>query len=109
VNLKIATLALVLAAPACSGLYLFETSSAGRYGGPPPHAPADGYRHQQPNGAVLEYDAGRSLYVVVGRSGHYYDDGRYYRWTGSTWQSSARLDGGWHAIPPSALPPGLRS
>lgn len=107
-TLKILTLALLLATPACSGLYVYETSSAGRYGGSPPPAPADGYRHRQANGVMLEYNAGLGLYVVQGYPGHYYKGGQYYRSSGSTWQTSTRLRGGWRSIPQSDLPPGLR-
>ncbi len=107
-NLKIATLALILATPSCSALYVYETSGPGRGHGPPPHAPAHGYRHKHASGVVLEYDSSLGAYVVIGRPGHYYQNGRYYRWTGSTWQTSTRLGGGWRSISPSTLPPGLR-
>ncbi len=78
--------------------------------GPPPHAPAHGYRHKHHvHGADVElvFDSGLGLYVVVGWPGHYWYDGYYYREVDGAWQLSVRLDTGWSAAPAKRLPPGL--
>ena len=78
--------------------------------GPPPHAPAHGYRrkHDTHAGQVeLVFDSGLGVYLVVGWPGHYWQDGHYYREVDGAWQVSARLDTGWSAAPAKRLPPGL--
>ena len=78
----------------------------GRHG-PPPHAPAHGYRHKQ-HGAELTYDSGRGVYVVVGFPGHYYYRDHYYRFGGVRWEVGAHIDGPWKSVSVESLPPGLR-
>ena len=64
--------------------------------GPPPHAPAHGYRHKHNrDGVVLVYDTGIAVYVVSGYKNCWYNDGVYFRLSGSTWEMSARLGGPW--------------
>jgi len=78
--------------------------------GPPPHAPAHGYRHKHKAHAgevELVFDSGLGVYVVLGWPGHFYDQSHYYRQDGGVWQVSARLDGGWVAASTKKLPPGL--
>lgn len=76
--------------------------------GPPPHAPAHGYRHKRRHdGVELVFDSGRGVYVVVGLHDHYFHADRYYRLAGGAWQVSARIDRGWTALDLSSLPPGL--
>ena len=78
--------------------------------GPPPHAPAHGYRHKQhtQNGAVeLVFDSKLSLYVVVGWPGYYFHSGSFYRQIDGRWHVSARLHSGWVTAAPKKLPPGL--
>jgi len=96
----------VLASSGCTGLYLYETSSLARYASPPA-TPAHGYRHRQPDGTLLEYDARRELYVVVGAPQHYYSQGRYYRLGAGGWEASDELGGDWRAVDREAVPPGL--
>lgn len=79
--------------------------------GPPPHAPAHGYRtkHRQGGESVdLVFDAGLGVYVVVDLPDHFYWEGRYLRVEGDTWYASVRLDDGWEPVSASSLPPGLR-
>jgi hypothetical protein len=74
--------------------------------GPPPHAPAHGYRHKHRD-CELVYDSGLELYVVVGRSGRYYQDGRFYRHRGHQWLTSESLNGPWKEAHKAALPHGI--
>jgi hypothetical protein len=74
--------------------------------GPPPHTPAHGYRHKH-GGCEMVYDSGLELYVVVGVSGRYFSDGRFYRQRGRAWFMSTDVDGPWKAAQKSALPHGL--
>jgi hypothetical protein len=76
--------------------------------GPPPHAPAHGYRHKHGDGIVLVYDADMKVYVVGGTSDRYYWEGNYYRRRGGQWQLSASLSGPWTMASKSTLPAGLR-
>lgn len=76
--------------------------------GPPPHAPAHGYRHKHGDGAHLRYDSGLGLYVVLGHRDHYFSDGLYFRYSGGQWELSASLSGGWKLASESKLPKSLR-
>jgi len=71
--------------------------------GPPPHAPAHGYRHKRGN-LVLVYDAHYDVYIVDGHAGYYYCRDRYYRVRGNTWQVSFDFGGPWRAVPSTYLP-----
>lgn len=74
--------------------------------GPPPHAPASGYR-QMYNGYDLQYDSDLGAYVVLGITGVYYIDGRYYRHSNAGWYYSDRPDRDWRTYrkknPPGKL------
>ena len=74
--------------------------------GPPPHAPAHGYRAKHQN-CDLVYDSGLSVYTVVGHRGCYYRDSRYYRRSGSSWQISSSIKGPWRTTTISSVPNGL--
>ena len=74
--------------------------------GPPPHAPAHGYRARHEN-CDLVYDSGIGVYTVVGHRGCYYRDSRYYRRSGSSWQISASIRGPWRTTTVSSVPNGL--
>ena len=102
-RLGAATLALCLAA--CAGAALTPT-------GPPPVPalpPARGYVATTPQGVELEYDAARQTYAVRGRPDTWWLDGRFFRRSGETWQSSSRLEGPWAPCAPGDLPAGLRA
>jgi hypothetical protein len=77
--------------------------------GPPPHAPAHGYRHKTDQGVDIVFDSSLGLYIVAGARDHYYYDGSYYRRAGDRWEVSLRFDGAWKAISVAALPTGLRA
>lgn len=76
--------------------------------GPPPHAPAHGYRHRTAHGHDLAYDARLKVYVVVGRTDHYYATERYYRRADGGWEVSLSLQDSWEPIADTALPHGLK-
>jgi hypothetical protein len=78
--------------------------------GPPPHAPAHGYRMKHAHdGVELVYDSGIDVYVVTGFRNCYYSAGQYFRLEASFWEWSASVDGPWKALSSdSDLPPGLR-
>jgi len=71
--------------------------------GPPPHAPAHGYRHKHGQ-LVLVYDAGLDVYVIDGHAGYYYCRDRFYRVRGGSWQASFDFSGPWRTVPDSHLP-----
>lgn len=83
-------------------------SPAPGWGGPPPHAPAHGYRHKY-QGVDVIYDSGRGVYIVVGLPSHYYYEGHFYRFGSVQWEVSAQIGGPWRPVSRESLPPGLRA
>ena len=78
--------------------------------GPPPHAPAHGYRHKHhDHGVELVFNSEIGVYAVVGRRDHYFYDDHFYRLVEAGWVVSGRLDRGWVRIEPKKLPKGLRN
>ncbi len=77
--------------------------------GPPPHAPAHGYRHKQPTGVELIFDSRVGVYLVVGRPQHYFSGGRYLRIRDGVWQVSGHIERGWARMPIEKVPKGLRN
>ena len=75
--------------------------------GPPPHAPAHGYRRKY-RGAELVYDSSRGIYVVIDFPNHYYFKGHYYRLGEAQWEVGVNLEGPWGFISYGELPKGLR-
>jgi len=64
--------------------------------GPPPHAPAHGYRYKHDgDGVDLVYDSGLRVYVVAHTNNRYFYDGHYYCRRGSRWVAADRLSGPW--------------
>ena len=63
--------------------------------GPPPHAPAHGYRRKH-HGHDLVFDTDLGVYIVMGLPGLYFIDGLYYRVSSDGWHYSVRPDGDWH-------------
>ena len=74
--------------------------------GPPPHAPAHGYRAKHQN-CDLVYDSGLAVYTVVGHHGCYYRDSRYYKRSGNTWVISNSIKGPWRSTTIASVPNGL--
>jgi hypothetical protein len=116
-NIIIVSVAIAAATIGCSSRTVVHTKRSPDVvvvketkGGPPPHAPAHGYRkkHGKDN-VVLKYDAGIAVYVVKGHRDCYFNDGVYFRLSGSTWETSARIDGPWKvAVVDRDLPDGLK-
>jgi hypothetical protein len=80
-----------------------------RGNGPPPHAPAHGYRHKhQRDDVELVFDSKRGVYLVVGIPGCYFHDGVYYRRASQQWQMTFTISGVWKSIGDGAVPEGLR-
>ena len=75
--------------------------------GPPPHAPAHGYRRKH-YGADIIYDSAWGVYVVVGLPSHYYHEGHYYRHQKTHWEAAAHINGPWKAVSYEGLPQGVR-
>lgn len=74
--------------------------------GPPPHAPAHGYRHKHEN-VVLVFQADLGVYLVDGHKGYYYHEGEFYRSHKGKWQASAHFNGPWKKVSESKLPKNL--
>jgi hypothetical protein len=90
----------------CAGVGLWEPRRGAGYG-PPPHAPAHGYRHK--HGLVeLVFDSNFGVYTVVGYPRHYFYDNRYYRLKDDIWWVSILFEGPWVVVSEADLPPGLR-
>jgi hypothetical protein len=98
---------IVLMTASCSTYSVYSHPTVSK-GGPPAHAPAYGYRRKQVAGMELVFDSSLGLYVVVGLSDHYYNDGYFYRLRGGLWEMSQKPDIGWKVVSESSLPPGLR-
>jgi hypothetical protein len=75
--------------------------------GPPPHAPAHGYRHKH-HGVDFVYDSEWGVYVVVGFPSHYYYKSHYYRFHEAHWEMGVHIDGPWKFVSEKSLPKGLR-
>ena len=77
--------------------------------GPPPHAPAHGYRHKHhEHGVELVYDSGLGVYVVVELPNHFYFKGHYYRHGEPRWEIGVHVHGPWEVVAEESLPKGLR-
>ena len=102
--------ALMLASCTTVGVYHTSGRKTGRGNGPPPHAPAHGYRYKhQTKGVELVYDSGCGVYVVVGLPDHYYCDGHFFRIKGAHWEMSLSTRYGWEPAYEDSIPPGLRN
>jgi hypothetical protein len=83
-------------------VHVHETKEARQ--GPPPHAPAHGYRHH--HGPVdLRWDAHLGVYVVIGHPHHFFHDGRYYRRSGDHWERCGKWEkANWKRIAGADVP-----
>jgi hypothetical protein len=76
--------------------------------GPPPHAPAHGYRHKlERDGVDLVFDSGLGVYVVVDLTDVFFYEGHYYRCEGERWFISPRPRDGWLVVAVTEVPGGL--
>lgn len=97
-----------LALAACVHVAPEARPAPSRGHGPPPHAPAHGYRAKTPQGVDVVFDTGIGAYVVVDLPGVYWLDERYYRSGPEGWQVAVRSNGPWTVCADADLPPGLR-
>jgi len=107
----IGAIALAFSGSGCTQLVVQEPAphEVSRGHGPPPHAPAHGYRTKTQQGTELVFDRGLGVFVVVGLPGAYFWGDSYYRQGGGgRWERCDRLDGAWAPIVETSLPPGLR-
>jgi len=102
----IATVAVgLLALAGCVHVQQHEQRAARR--GPPPHAPAHGYRHHQ-SAVDLRFDAQLGVYVVIGHPNHFFDDGHYFRRVGSRWERCGSWKkGNWKTVEVAVVPVSL--
>jgi len=99
---------------ACQGLreigvkidppYKWDAGAEQHRNGPPPHAPAHGYRHKNPDGVELRFDSDLGVYVVVDMPNVYYYDGVYLRLSGDRWQATPDLKRSWYYEQDSRVP-----
>lgn len=76
--------------------------------GPPPHAPAHGYRHKHRDGHELEYHSRLGAYVVINVPDTYFGNNLYIKMSSDgRWLVSATLNGGWRVAAASEVPPRL--
>ncbi|MDX1483436.1 MAG: hypothetical protein R3229_03045 [Alphaproteobacteria bacterium] len=93
---------------ACQHEYREEPFERRRGWGPPPHAPAHGYRHHYRRGVDLVFDSGLGVYLVADARRTYYFDGRFYRFRRGGWFASRAHDGPWRPDDGRRLPRPLR-
>jgi hypothetical protein len=100
---------LTLAAVSCSThrTVVYSTTSPRKIGGPPPHAPAHGYRHKHRD-VELVYDSRMAVYVVNRHPQHYFDADRFYRCRANVWEVSLSIEGPWGVTTIEQLPAGLQ-
>jgi hypothetical protein len=73
--------------------------------GPPPHAPAHGYRHKNHDGNEVEYDEKMGVYIVLKISETYFSNDLYIRMSSDgKWIVSTKLEGGWRVAVGSEVP-----
>ncbi|MBC8208216.1 MAG: hypothetical protein H8E79_03480 [Desulfobulbaceae bacterium] len=77
--------------------------------GPPPHAPAHGYRQKHHHGVDLKFDAGLGAYLVVKFPGIYFHNGLYSRISPKgAWLVAPRFDGPWRVAVKGDVPQKLK-
>jgi hypothetical protein len=109
--LGIGAIALGVGSGGCTQVIVQEPPSlqVSRGDGPPPQAPAHGYRARTAQGVEVVFDRELGVFLVVGQRGTYFSGDFYYRQeAGGRWERSGRLDGAWVGIVETALPTGLR-
>ena len=71
--------------------------------GPPPHAPAHGYRYKH-QGVALVFQQELDCYAVVGHSGTYWRDGSFFRLGSGGWEISTRWGSSWISVGDHRIP-----
>lgn len=78
--------------------------------GPPPHAPAHGYRHKHAeHGTELVFDSGLGVYVVMNMEDLFFFDDLYIRFGEGSWQVAVRTDGPWRSAKENEVPVKLKT
>jgi hypothetical protein len=111
VLLILATAMLSLGLAGCGDRHSVRYADDGRYyrDGPPPHAPAHGYRAKHHHHDMI-YDSRLGAYVVLGYDNYYYNDGWYFRYVDGFWQINVNLDDrDWRQADYYRVPEGLRN
>lgn len=94
--------ALLLGSPACVVVDAPRRAHHD-HGGPPPHAPAHGYRHKH-HGHDLVFDRDLGVYVVVGLRDVWFLDGSYFRIFGDHWEVSVGAPNHWRVASVEVVP-----
>jgi len=109
----VAAAALALESSACVSLAPSGSAPvkvAAKQPGPPPHAPAHGYRRKHPQDDVaLVFDSGLGVYVVVDTPDCWWTDAGFYRWREGVWYQGPHVSGPWKQVVLDSVPPGLRA
>lgn len=92
---------------ACASTGVTVGQPAGK--GPPPHAPAHGYRRKNRHGLEMTFDSNVGVYIMMNYPMHYYWDGNYYRKSRNKWESSKDISKKWKSIKKQKLPKGLQN
>ena len=71
--------------------------------GPPPHAPAHGYRWKHDHRDYV-YDQGLGVYVVGGLRDVWYLDDSYFRLVGDRWEIAVDVGGPWRVASARRIP-----
>jgi hypothetical protein len=104
----LAALCLLALAPAGCLVVQHGSSTSTSTHGPPPWAPAHGYRTKHPSGVDLVYDAGLGVYFVAQLPGVYFHGDRFYRQVNGGWGIAGGPGGPWLAVAERDIPPGLQ-
>ena len=103
----------IIAVSACGGSVRYTEGTdpeiSENRNGPPPHAPAHGYRHRNGGGEELVYKSDIGVYVVVGYPDYYYYKDKFYRLNEGSWEVSLNIRSDWAPVSRKKLPPGLRN
>lgn len=89
-----------------TGCAVYPMQYSNRGYGPPPHAPAHGYRHKY-HDHDLVYDSNLGVYLVIGYPDYYFLGDSYYRHSNDGWYYSKQVDRDWQQYQQARLPPGL--
>jgi len=87
----------------------YDSSPQYTKNGPPPHAPAHGYRHKHHKHDMI-YDSRVGAYIVVGWTEHYFNNDLYFRFRDGHWEFNVDIDNdrGWKHADDRDVPYSLR-
>jgi hypothetical protein len=97
-----------IALAGCVTVHEHPQVESARAPGPPPWAPAHGYRAKHPQGPELRFDAGLGVYVVVGQPELYFYGEHYFRFVTAHWERCGDWrKPHWTTVDVALVPPGL--